>query len=276
MARSGSNMVLTVVGVLIVGLGIVAGVIGPRIYREGKAMVQPIAEMAKAEERLAALNDEFPYDQSAEALVTEERLTAFLDVRRSLKPKYEAWDAMVREMESKEESWNTAKVVIAQTSEVITAQIDLLRAASMSQIEFREMEIEIYERWLSAVTAAEGLALDPAMRTFTEDDLAFVAKLRAQHGESAPLEAMERRLRQRLDAVTLVGPPAVDGVPEANAALYWDHLDVIRDLDLSDSDLHSALRDGRTGEVNIQLGSENDTTIVIGDDDGGSGDQSSS
>jgi hypothetical protein len=269
MARSGSNVVLTVVVVVIVGLGIVAGVVGPRIYREGKAMVQPIAEMAKAEERLAALNEEFPYDGSGDGLVSEERLTAFLDVRRSLKPKYEAWDAMVREVESKEESWDTAKVVIAQTSQVMTAQIDLLQAASMSQNEFRHLEVEIYERWLGAVTEAEGLALDPAIRTFTEDDLAFVAGLRAQHGESPPLEAMDRRLRERLDAVNLEGPPAVDGVPAANAALYWERLDEIRGLDLADNDLHSALRDGRTGDVNIQLGSENDTTIVIGDESPG-------
>ena len=62
MQRSTANVVWTVVIVVLVLFGLAAAVFGPRLYREGKAFVGPIAELAASEKVLRTLDEECPFE----------------------------------------------------------------------------------------------------------------------------------------------------------------------------------------------------------------------
>ncbi len=56
-----STVVWSLIGLVVVILGILGAVYGPEMYREGKAIVGPIVDIAQSEDRLAALNTEMPF-----------------------------------------------------------------------------------------------------------------------------------------------------------------------------------------------------------------------
>ncbi len=229
-----------------------AALVGPRMYRAGRSVVAPVVEMSRLEDRLAALDAEFPPPPGGPALDAD-RLRDFLAVRRDLVPAYRAWDEVVREVEARGESWAGARDVLAATRDVMRTQIEALRARSMSPEEFRTLERLVYDRWLDAV---EGSPRNTGVAEVTRSDLEFVRELTGRDGSSPALTAVEHRLAERLDTLASGGPPPVDGIAPEVGALLWAHHDEIADLRLGSHTMHSTLRFPGQGGVQIRVGAD--------------------
>jgi hypothetical protein len=251
MARGCWTAVLIVV-VIIIGLALV---VGPTIYREGRAVAGPVVEMARSENALEALDAEFPFTPpSGDAAVTEARLLDFLAVRRELQPLYAAWQDTVEEVEREHgESWVGAKVVLAATRDTMTGQIAALRDVRMSPSEFLWLEEVVYRRWRNPQDDAEDRARRQVVRELTEEDLEMVAGLERRHGSSPALRELRSRLDDRLATAADDGPAPTPGISPATQELLWRYRDEIDGLDLAGYELHPTL-DRRGG-----------TTITIGD-----------
>jgi hypothetical protein len=239
MARGCWTAVLVVV-VIVIGL---AAVVGPTVYREGRAIAGPIAQMARSEGELEDLDSEFPFTPpEGDAVVTEQRLLEFLAVRRELKPLYLSWQDTVETVERQHgESFAGAKPVLAATRDVMTGQIVALRNARMSPSEFQWLEDVVYDRWQSAQGDADPVARRAVIRQLTEDDLEFVSALERRHGSGAALTQLRDRLEERLATTTAATPVSAAGIAPATQDVLWRHRDVIDQLDLARHELHSVL-----------------------------------
>jgi hypothetical protein len=244
---------LTVVLVLGVIVIVAAVVVGPTLFREGRAVVAPVVDMARSEEALAALDKEFPFSRpEGDAEVTEERLLAFLGVRRELKPMYVTWQEAIRAVEREHrESWAGAKQALTSTRDVITGQIGALRSARMSPAEFRWLEELVYGTWSEALGDDAERARQHAIRKLTDQDLEFLAEIERRHGSSPALRAMRARLQERQSAVPDAVPFSVPGLTSATQQLLWQYRDQIVELDLAGFELHGTL--DRRGGTTIQF-----------------------
>jgi hypothetical protein len=254
MSRSASTVIWSIVGAVVAAVAIFAAVLGPRLYREGRAMVEPIMEMASSEKELAALSRNIPWEAPSDGVVGEDRFQVFLDIRRQLQAPYRAWDEVVRAVERQGESWEGAKDILSDTRDVMRQQIDALRQHRMSPDEFRFLELAVYDGWLDQLDAHQVPGDTRGLREATDEDLAFVAELAGRHGRSPALTAIEQRLEDRRATLEGLQPPVVDGTPAANAALFWQHRDEIAELDLRTHELHTTLRQAEWQGVNVQVG----------------------
>jgi len=252
MAR-GCLIVAAIVFALAVGVGVL---VGPTLYREGRAFVEPVVEMAKSEDAFEALDEEFSFTPvDGDAVVGEERLLEFLAIRRELEPLYTSWrDAVERIEEELGESWMGAKEAVTSTRDVISGQISVLRTNRMSPVEFRWLERIIYRRWLPAV-GEQGLPIGTdEVRALAVADIDFVVELERRYGESPALDAVKERLEERLTATGGSGGPAVSGIAPATLALLWQHRDEIARLDLERYELHQVLGRGMSSGIQINGG----------------------
>ena len=245
----GAAVIITLVGV--------AAVVGPRVYRAGRALVAPVVEMSRLEDQLVALNSEFPPSPLPANGLDADRMAQFLAIRRELLPAYRRWDRVVREVEARGDSWAGAREVLAETRDVLQTQISALRSRSMSPAEFRDIERLVYDEWLDRLDAAAGRVGDTDLIAMTQSDLGFVREQIQQHGSTPGLERMERRFASRLETLRSDGPPAVDGVSPAAASLLWSLRDEIEALRLQSHAMHSALQTSRSGGLQIHVGSPN-------------------
>ena len=252
MART-STVVWSLIGIVLVILGALGLIYGPGLYREGKAVVGPIVDLAKTENRLVELNREFAFDEPEDGSVPEDRFEVFLEIRRQLLPTYREWQTVERALEKRnQEDWGTAKEVLAAIREVFAAQIASLRSHEMSPAEFIWIEDLVYVTWTEAVRAA--IADNQAtrrLRDTTAADLEALAELERRHGPSAVGRRFAERLEQRLRDLEADGPPSVAGISDATSAMLWAHRDEISALDFEAySELHRAIRGNN---VNIEL-----------------------
>jgi hypothetical protein len=258
MARTGTTIWL-VLGIGVAILLVLGLIYGPDLYRKGESIVAPIMELTKSEEAIEALNADLPFTEPEDGLATEERLTAVLEIRRQLKPHYEEWMAVQRQIERRgQEDFEAAGAVLDKVSDLYNTQIDVLRANEMSQNEFRWYETSVYDEWLTAVEAAEWssaqLAAASEIREMTEADLAFVDELRSRHGTSKALDTVQERLNERMAALDDPPAPELEGVPAGNSELYWRHREAIAELTLAEHDeMHRRLRLEKNPGVNIKI-----------------------
>ncbi len=238
--------------VVLAALATIGVVWGPKLYREGRAVGGPILDLARAEKRLDALDESFPFTPPADGAVAPDRLEAFLDVRADLKPRYQAWQALVREIEKRgDESWETAREVIIATRNVIVAQIENLERARMSKSEFRWLETTVYDDWLDAGLSEPA---DARLLTATEDDLGFLGELEQRFGPTRALAEVRARLESRRDELR---GPEVEAGP--NDALFAAHNDRIANLRLDDfQEIHSHLVATSRGQdgVTVKFGAD--------------------
>lgn len=250
MAR-GCWTALLIAAVVVIGLAVV---VGPTVYREGRAVAGPVVEMAKTEDKLESLDSEFRFTPPSDtAQLTEERLQEFLAVRRELQPLYVSWRDAVATIEREHgESWLGAKQTLTATRDVMTGQIVALRNAGMSPAEFQWLEDLVYQRWRPAQGDAILRSRQQVIRHITEEDLDFVAGLERRHGSSPALSELRRRLDQRLAATADAGPVSTAGISPATQELLWQYRDEIDELDLAGHELHSILN--RSGGAAISIG----------------------
>ena len=256
MARTSTVIVSLLLAVLVV-LGVLGLIYGPDLYREGKALVGPIVELSQVEDQLAALDAEMPFTPPDDLVVPEDRFRVFLDIRRELLPRYTAWQELESRVESSgDEDWKTAKEVLAQVREVAAAQRAALAEHRMPPAEFIWIEDRVYGDWARAVAfSPESRAVTEALAEAAREDLAVLDELDRRHGPSPASRELRRRFQLRAEVAQNPSAPVVEGVPEANASLFWAHREVIDELDLERySDLHDLLRD--SGNVEIRVGEE--------------------
>lgn len=249
-----SNVIWSLIGLVVAIIGILGAVYGPDLYRKGKGLVAPIMEISRAEDTLAELNAELPFNVPDEGVVPEDRFLVFLDIRRALLPRYQEWQHMERELEKgTQEDWNTAMDVLAAVQDVMSLQVETLRTHGMSPSEFVWIEDQIYLTWLPHVAdAVRAGASKDALRDVTTEDLEVLAELERQHGTSAASLAFGNRLRQRLDELGVSNAPEVEGVAAATSELLWNHRHELDDLDLASySELHKFLRGADHVEIDI-------------------------
>jgi hypothetical protein len=262
MERSGSTVVRFVVGTAVLLLLGVTVIFGPRLYRAVRAVVSPVVDLTRVEERLAALNEEFAYAPDPQDAIDETRLEQFLAIRRELKPRYEAWDAAVEAAEQQGESWQTVTSMLTLTRDVLHAQIDALTRARMSPAEFRALEETVYEGWLDRVDPAA----DPssrAIRELTEQDLAFVGELIERYGRSAPLAAVERRLQGRVaEPAAGMANGSQEGGGDPTHEMLSRHRDDIAALRLRQHPMHSAILEADSGGIDIHIDNRSDGVNV--------------
>lgn len=249
-----STVVWSLIGAVVFLLGVLGAVYGPGVYREGKALVGPIVEMAKSEERLAALNTEMPFEKSADGSVGGDRFSVFLDIRRALLPRYLEWQSLERQLEEHGgEDWESAKEVLSAIQGVMTLQIETLQAHGMSPAEFIWIENLAYITWAETVEGAlEASAVTEKLRETTVADKEAMADLERRFGTSRATREFATRLDHRLQTLDNPGPPTVEGVSKATSLLFWEHRDELADLDLAAySELHGVLRGNNSVNINI-------------------------
>lgn len=251
-----STVVWGSIGVVVAVLGILALVYGPGLYREGKALVGPIMDLTKFEDRLAALNDEFPFEPPADGVVPEDRFAAFLAIRRALAPTYREWDELERELdrEDRPEDWRAAKEVLGKVQDVFRLQAETLRLHRMSPAEFNWIEDLVYHVWHDAAADAVASAGGAErLREATAADLELLGELQRRYGASEAGRRFTAHLERRLAEIEDPGPPHVDGVADATSAMFWAHRDELAELDFSGSELHDAIR---RRNVNVEIGGD--------------------
>ncbi len=251
-----STVIWSVAGAVVAVLTVLGLIYGPGLYREGKALVGPIVELTKSDDRLAELDAEFPFTASADGTIPEDRLDVFLAVRRELLPRYLEWQQLERRLDrSGSEDWDTAKQVLGLVREVAAAQVAALRSHGMSRAEFNWIEDLVYHRWRDGV--GEAVVQDDVvseLRRATTEDLEFVEGLETRSGGSSATRQIKARLEARIADLEEPELPAIDGVSPDTSRLLWRHRAELAELDLGRySELHGMLR-GR--DVNIELGSE--------------------
>jgi hypothetical protein len=249
MARGCLTAALVVVALVLVA----ALLVGPTLYREGKAFVEPVMAMAKIEEALDELDQEFRFTATEGDLeMAEDRLQAFLAVRRELKPLYESWREAVSRIEREHrDSWQGAKEAVASTRHVMTGQVSALRSGRMSPAEFLWLEELVYERWLPVVEGEVAHDGSEEIRTLTEQDLEFIDGLERRFGGSKALTAVRRRLQGRLAAPGETGRPVVPGIASPTQELLWRHRSEIEELDLARYELHAVLGQGQGTSITV-------------------------
>ncbi len=249
-----STVVWSLIGAVVFLLGVLGAVYGPGMYREGKALVGPIVDIAQSEERLAALNTEMPFEKSADGTVADDRFSVFLDIRRDLLPRYLEWQSLERDLEEHGgEDWESAMEVLTAIQGVMTLQIETLQAHGMSPAEFSWIENLSYVRWTETVEdALEASAVTEKLRETTVADKEAMVGLERRFGSSRATREFVTRLDQRLQTLDNPGPPAVEGVSEETSLLFWEHRDELADLDLAAySELHGILRGNNSVNINI-------------------------
>jgi hypothetical protein len=251
-----SNVIWTVVVVLLLLFGLVAAVFGPRLYREGKALLGPIAELATSEKAMKALDEEFPFQPPDDGIVDEGRFLVFLGVWGELQPAYARWQDLVGELEGRRtQSWQEAKDALAATRDVHRAQHEALRAHGMSPTELVWIEDAALAWWRQVeplIESEDRPAIVQHLREAREEDLRVVANLERRYGASPALEAMGRHLEERLAALDVSVAPEVDGVPEANQGLFWRYRQKIASIaGASRNPLHEMIRE--PGGIRIEV-----------------------
>jgi hypothetical protein len=249
-----STIVWSLIGTVIAVLGILGLIYGPGMYRQGKALVGPIVDIAQSEERLTAMNDEIPFDEPADGIVSSDRFVVFLDIRRDLLPRYLEWQAMERKLEKGDpEDWESGMEILKAIQEVMTMQMESLRNHGMSPAEFIWLEDSTYVSWAENVAdVIEGGAVAEKLRETTVSDQQVLADLERRYGSSRATREFAQVLDTRLETLENPGAPTVEGVPMPNSTLFWDHRDEIVELDLAKfSELHDIIRGNNN--VNIQI-----------------------
>jgi hypothetical protein len=252
-----STVVWSLIGGVFAILGTLALVYGPGLYRESQALVGPIMEMARSEDRIAALNQELPFSRAADGTVAEDRFMVFLAVRRDLLPRYREWQDMERRLERQgEEDWETAKEVLSAIRGVINLQIETLRDHGMSPAEFVWIEDLVYLTWRDGIAPnLESSAVTDRLRQTTSADLEVLAELERAHGSSRATRRFAEHLKRRLEGLDTPELPAIDGVSDASSKLFWTHRDEIGELDLAAySELHSIIRGTESVEIKVGEG----------------------
>ena len=254
-----STVVWSLIGVVIVLLGILGAIYGPDIYRDGKAIVGPIVDIAKSEERLATLNTEMPFDEPVDGTVGDDRFSVFLDIRRDLLPRYVEWQEIERRLEQHDQQdWGSAMEVLAAIQGVMTMQIETLETHGMAPAEFIWIEDLAYVTWAERVEdIIEVSAVTEKVRETTATDMEALAELENRFGSSRTSREFGALLERRLQSLDNPDPPTVDGVSDATSSLLWAHREELADLDLVQySELHDILRGNNT--VNINIDSEDE------------------
>jgi hypothetical protein len=252
-----STVVWSLIALIVAILAILGAVYGPTMIREGRALVGPIVDIAKSEERLAELNTEMPFEEPSEGAVPADRLAVFIEIRRELLPQYKQWQDIERTLErSGEENWESAKEVLAAIQSVMGVQIETLKSHGMSPAEFVWIEDLVYRTWaVEAEQAVSASAADEAVRETTEADAAILAELERRYGRSKGLTEFSAHLERRLSSFENPEPPVVAGVAAETSALLWARRDELSSLDLAAySELHRILRGGNN--VNIKIDGE--------------------
>ena len=249
-----SNVIWGLIALVAAIIAVLGAVYGPRMVREGKALVGPIVDIAQSEERLADLNAKMPFEEPADGQVGEDRLIVFFDIRRDLLPQYKEWQDIERQLEKHgQEDWESAMEVLTAIQSVMAVQIATLEEHGMSPTEFVWIEDLAYETWLEqAKEEISTSAADELLRETTEGDKAMLDELERRHGSSRATKEFSTHLEQRLHSIDHPGPPVVDGLPEATSTLFWDHREELEDLHLAQySELHGILRGNNNVNINI-------------------------
>jgi hypothetical protein len=252
MART-STVIWSLIGGVVAILGILALIYGPGLYREGKALVGPIVELAQIEERLAELDTEMPFEIPNDGIVSEERFAAFLDIRRELLPHYQNWEVLERQLQrTGEEDWAAAKEALAAIREILSAQLDALTSHEMPPAEFIWIEDLVYVTWADkADLVVRANAANRRLKQVTADDLAHLEELEARYGSSRTTRRFAEHLDLRIRALESPQAPSVEGLAVETSALFWAHRDEIERLDFAPyTEMHRAIRGGG---VNVQI-----------------------
>jgi hypothetical protein len=243
-----------VVLLVVVGLGAAALIYGPRLYEAGGGLVGPMSSLVGLERQVKRLDGAMPFEPPAEAVIRPRRLDAFLELRRELAPRLEAWSRTVNEAKARGESWKAVKGILGQLQSLMEEQVQLHERLGISPAEARWCDDIVYGQWLPAVEKV--LAANPATASAraaqAREDLEFVAGLEARYGASAATRAMRRRLSARLDEIENPPRPAVAGLPAQTQELLWSRREEIAKLEISDAD-EAPLLYRKGGRVTVPL-----------------------
>jgi hypothetical protein len=129
----------------------------------------------------------------------------------------------------------------------------------MSPTEFRWFERRVYDTWLFGIendTSGDSPLVRERLAEITREDLAALEEVASRHGNARGLRLFEERLQARLDSLEHQGPPPVDGVCEADAALLWSHRQRTIELRFDEHfEMHSRLRSEHS-DVRVTMGED--------------------
>ena len=154
---------------LISGLLLVQSGAWNHIQDFGKG-IMGISQNAKG---IEVLNQKFPFQEPADGNLPEERLIAYIEVRKALKPTVEPYDKWMRAHQGHQEGdFRDAKEAIQMTAGVIDGLRQALEAQKMSPREFSWMDIQVEDALgqirSGATTQAERNLLE-TMRSLSEN-----------------------------------------------------------------------------------------------------------
>lgn len=185
-----------------------------------------------------------PYHEPRDGIVTEERLMAFLDVRRAVHAVYLTYEvdleALQRSAEARDVTASASELVrlagraVRMFNELRLAQVKALAQAGMSEEEYYAIQTAVYlaaGAWQTseATGALPAEAVAGTTRQVREAMRAGLEKARESRipGSDHLSEEEIRRLEEALSEMEASGAEAL-AVPPANIELFHKHEDAIR------------------------------------------------
>lgn len=196
------------VAFVVVTLGVAAIVFGGLWWAKGKAE-EITANEAQIQELKKKANA-VPFTRPADGVVREDRLQAFLDIRKRLYAVYEAHkDEMEAIHRKKDAGLRDMTRTLGVANEIRRTQAQALADVGMSEEEYQFMVEQVYKTLWASEAPRDG-------KTILDTAGAEDAKARDEFEKSF----REGRARQRAETGQAAGPP---DVPPANMALFRKH-----------------------------------------------------
>lgn len=154
--------------VVVVGLAVVAGVVGLGFWAKGKA--DSLQADAKEMQQLEEKADANPFTVPADGVIQEARLVKFLEARKQVFPVYDKYRQQIADLEkvgekkdgdASLEDVSKAFGAVSMAMELRKAHLQALVAAGMSQEEYKYLVQAIYKSaWAAEIEKSTGKTLE--------------------------------------------------------------------------------------------------------------------
>jgi hypothetical protein len=212
---------------LVAGILVLMGLAAALLVRSGRwQQIQRLAggilEMKRGTEGLERLQREHPYTPSADGLIAESRLSAYLEICESLQPLIKPYEAWIEAHAGRQGDFQDAAEALQFMGKITAQAAAVLRAKGMTPQELAW----IHRAVRKAMEEVQEMAASPVVLELMDD----LRRVVADPGISNALKEELRRKLERHDAKA----PAKDTPLSPNARLCRAHAARIRRADLGD------------------------------------------
>lgn len=219
-----------------------AVVFGPALVREGSRAIAPIRSMSAAQADFDRWVRDHPWKEPAAPTLDEQRLAAFLALRKEVSRLDEELQRRPEEQfpDGRRPALKDVPGLLEGVGGLVAQRTAAFQRAAMTPGEYAYIERLLYRTWLAALNAK---GVDPAARDRAADEIEAAARGERDRAVAAGLRRVAAELRAR-------PPAAPEGVPEELHRLLIAHAGEIQALAGSRTRLPHQRRGGVTIETN--------------------------